>query len=65
MIFFRLIGESVYVRYSLVPQAMINTIVAFTVIFLTISILNYGIIYRFKLIQLFKAESKGEKELKG
>lgn len=45
-------------------KAVVDTALVFIVLFLIASIHSYMIIYRFKLIELFKAESQGERELK-
>lgn len=45
-------------------KAVVDTALVFIVLFLIASIHSYMIIYRFKLIELFKAESQGEREPK-
>ncbi len=64
MILLRLMGSNVNVSFSISFIAVIKSILVFGLIFLIISIHSYFIIYRFKLIELFKAENKSEKEPK-
>lgn len=64
MLLVKLMGFSVNVKFAIIPEAIVNTLITFAVLFLITSIHGYTIIYRFKLIDLFKAESKGEKEPK-
>lgn len=65
MILVKLMGFSVGIEFTIIPKAIINTIITFTILFFITSIHGYTIIFRFKLIELFKAEKKGEKEPKG
>ncbi len=62
MILAKFIGINVAIKFSVSLKAVLNTIIAFGVLFLIVSINAYTIIYRFKLIDLFKAENKGEKQ---
>lgn len=64
MILIKLIGINIAITFSISMNAVLSTIVVFGVLFLLISINAYTIIYRFKLIDLFKAENKGEKTQK-
>ncbi|MCG8514851.1 MAG: ABC transporter permease [Halanaerobiales bacterium] len=64
MILFRLMGYTDYVNFVILPKAIIHTSIVFVVIFIVTSIRGYSIIYRFKLIELFKAEKIHEKEPK-
>ncbi|MBI6872272.1 FtsX-like permease family protein [Clostridium aciditolerans] len=64
MILVRFIGINIAINFSISMKALLNTIIVFGSLFLLISINAYTIIYRFKLIELFKAENKGEKEQK-
>lgn len=64
MILLRLMGSNVNVSFSISLEAVLKTIVVFGLIFLVISIHSYFIIYRFRLIELFKANNKAEKEPK-
>lgn len=54
--------KSISIGFS--AKAIMQTIEVFTVIFLIVSMHSYSVIYRFKLIDLFKADSSGEKEPK-
>lgn len=64
MILVRFIGINIAINFSISMKALLNTIIVFGALFLLVSINAYTIIYRFKLIELFKAENKGEKEQK-
>lgn len=64
MILVRFIGINTVVVFSISFKAVLNTLVVFGVLFLLVSINAYTIIYRFKLIDLFKAENKKETEQK-
>lgn len=61
MVLLRLMGYSIYVKFALLSQPIINTTVIFSLLFLVTSLHGYSIVYRFKLIDLFKAENIGEK----
>lgn len=62
MLLLQLMGFSINVVFDIQLQPIINTAIMFSILFLITSIHGYSIIYRFKLIDLFKAESKGERE---
>lgn len=64
MLLIRLMGFSANISFMIPPMAILNTVVVFIILFLITSIHGYRLIYRFKLIELFKAESQGEKEPK-
>ncbi len=64
MLFFRLMGHFVQVYFAISPQAILNTIIVFLIIFIIISLHAYSLIYRFKLVDLFHAERSGETEPK-
>jgi len=64
MLFFRLMGHFVQVYFAISPQAILNTIMVFLIIFMVISLHAYSLIYRFKLVDLFHAEQSGETEPK-
>lgn len=49
-------------NFTIPLQAILNTIIVFIIITAITSIHGYRLIYRFKLIELFKAEQEGEKE---
>ncbi|SIT93002.1 ABC transporter permease [Edaphobacillus lindanitolerans] len=59
-ILLKLMGMEVVAGFTFSMDALINTCLVFFVIFLFTSLLGYRIIYRFKLIDLFHAEKKGE-----
>ncbi|HBQ86951.1 MAG TPA: ABC transporter permease, partial [Syntrophomonas sp.] len=52
MLFFRLMGHFVQVYFAISPQAILNTIMVFLIIFMVISLHAYSLIYRFKLVDL-------------
>jgi len=60
MLLLQLMGYSINVKFAILLQPIINTAVMFSILFLITSVHGYTIIYRFKLIDLFKAENKGE-----
>lgn len=62
MLFLRMMGHFVDVSFYISSRAAVDTIMVFTVLFFLISLHSYVIIYRFKLIELFRAEKEGEKE---
>ncbi len=65
MLLVNLMGYAVNVKFAIMPQAIKDTVFIFAILFLVTSIHGYAIIYRFKLIDLFQAEKKGEKKPKG
>lgn len=64
MLFLRLMGHFVQVSFTIAPQAIINTVIVFLIMFIIISLYAYSLIYRFKLVDLFRAEQSGEPEPK-
>lgn len=64
MILIRLLGVTVDVGMAFSLQAVINTTIVFATIILLTSIQGYRLIYKFKLIELFRAEQIGEQEPK-
>ena len=64
MILVRLMGYTFYVNFVIIPKAIIYTSAVFAILFLITSIHSYTLIYRFKLIELFKAEKTHESEPK-
>ncbi|EKN67757.1 ABC transporter permease [Schinkia azotoformans] len=60
----KVMGYDAIGNFVISPQAIINTIIVFTLITAITSIHGYRLIYRFKLIELFKAEQEGEQEPK-
>ncbi|KQL18455.1 ABC transporter permease [Cytobacillus solani] len=63
-ILMKVMGYDALGNFAISPQAIVNTIIVFTVMTAITSIHGYRLIYRFKLIELFKAEQEGEKEPK-
>ncbi|CAM2921743.1 ABC transporter permease [Hathewaya histolytica] len=57
-------GFTVPIKFGIEVRAITNTFITFIIIFLLVSIQGRRIIYKYDLIDLFKAESKGEKEPK-
>lgn len=64
IILMKVMGYDAIGNIAISPQAIVNTIIVFTVLTAITSIHGYRLIYRFKLIELFKAEKEGEKEPK-
>lgn len=60
----KVMGYEAVGNFVISSAAILNTIIVFTLITVITSIHGYRLIYRFKLIELFKAESEGEKEPK-
>lgn len=63
-ILMKVMGYDALGNFAISPQAIVNTIIVFTLMTAITSIHGYRLIYRFKLIELFKAEQEGEKEPK-
>ncbi|WP_102272093.1 FtsX-like permease family protein [Cytobacillus massiliigabonensis] len=63
-ILMKVMGYDALGNFAISPQAIVNTIIVFTLLTAITSIHGYRLIYRFKLIELFKAEQEGEKEPK-
>ena len=59
-ILLKLMGLDVVAGFTFSTGALINTVIVFLIIFLVTSLMGYRVIYRFKLIDLFHAEKKGE-----
>lgn len=64
MLLVRLMGFNAVVNFTIIPKAILNTAIVFAVLFLVTSIHGYTIIYRFKLVELFRAENTSEREPK-
>lgn len=62
MLLIRLMGFNEIVRFAIIPRAIMNTVIVFAILFLVTSIHGYTIIYRFKLVELFRAEKSRERE---
>ncbi|ERI93550.1 efflux ABC transporter, permease protein [Clostridiales bacterium oral taxon 876 str. F0540] len=62
MLLVKLMGFSADIVFIISTKAIINTSIVFAILFLITSIHGYRLIYKFKLIELFKAENQGEKE---
>ncbi|MFD3157049.1 ABC transporter permease [Haloimpatiens sp. FM7330] len=63
-ILIKLIGISTAVKFTFSLKAVKDTLIIFFILFAIVSVHGYSIIYRYELIELFKAESKREKEPK-
>ncbi|MGE7625404.1 FtsX-like permease family protein [Viridibacillus sp. NPDC096237] len=61
MLLLKLVGAPVDVSFSIPMEAIMTTTITFTVITIFTSLQSYFLIYRFKLIELFQADKKGEK----
>ncbi|GIN98070.1 ABC transporter permease [Siminovitchia terrae] len=59
-ILMKLMGLDIAIGFAFSMDAVINTLIVFFIIFLFTSMQGYRVIYRFKLIDLFHAEKKGE-----
>lgn len=62
MLLLSLMGHQVQVNFFISPRAMLNTVAVFLILFLAISWHAHRIIYRFQLVELFRAEQQGESE---
>jgi len=62
MLMLSLMGHYVQVDFFISPRAVLNTVVIFAIIFLVISWHTRRIIYRFQLVELFRAEQEGESQ---
>lgn len=56
----KLMGMNVVLDFAFSMSAVVNTIQVFLIIFFIAALLGYRLIYRFKLIDLFHADQKGE-----
>ncbi|GAA0114679.1 ABC transporter permease [Clostridium senegalense] len=64
IVLIKMIGLSIPIGKVITSKGIINTIIAFIIIFILVSIISGRTIYKFELIDLFKAESKREVEPK-
>lgn len=64
MLLVKLMGFSIQVKFVIMPKAILDTVFIFLIFFILTSIHGYTIIYRFKLVDLFKAEQQRDKEPK-
>jgi len=64
MILMKVMGYAVVADFSISSAAILNTFVVFMIISLITSVQGYRLIYRFKLIELFRADQEREKEPK-
>jgi putative ABC transport system permease protein len=60
MMFLKLLDSTVEVSFSISTEAIVNTLIVFAIIIVITSIHSYRLIYRFQLVDLFKAEQEGE-----
>lgn len=63
-ILMKVMGYDVIANFAVSSDAIMNTILVFALITVITSFHGYRLIYRFKLIDLFKADQEGEKEPK-
>ncbi|WP_338751422.1 ABC transporter permease [Bacillus sp. FJAT-52991] len=59
-----IMGYEIVTNFTISSAAIINTAIVFFIITLVTSFQGYRLIYRFKLIELFKADQEGEHEPK-
>ncbi len=64
MLIMKLMGIAIIAKLSLSIQAILQTVVSFSLIIVITSLHNFRLIYRHSLLQLIKAEKKGEKKPK-
>ncbi|KOR89494.1 ABC transporter permease [Paenibacillus solani] len=64
MILMKVMGYAVVADFTISPAAILNTFLVFMIISLITSVQGYRLIYRFKLIELFRADQEREKEPK-
>ncbi len=64
MVLVRLMGFDLEVAISIPLDAIISTIGVFLALFMVTSLHGYMLIYKYKLIDLFKSENKGQKQPK-
>ncbi|TCP30585.1 putative ABC transport system permease protein [Scopulibacillus darangshiensis] len=60
MLLMKMMGFAVDVAFMISGKAILETVIVFAIIILITSFEGYRLIYRFKLIDLFHAEKKGE-----
>lgn len=60
----RIMGYEVLGNFEISFSAVINTVIVFLIITLIASFQGYCLVYRFQLIELFRADQEGEKEPK-
>lgn len=58
----KVMGYDAIANFSVSSEAIINTITVFSIITFINSLQGYRLIYRFKLIELFRADQESEKE---
>lgn len=64
MLFVRILDVDITVGIAFSMSAIVNTGIVFMVIILFTSLQGYRLIYRYKLVELFRAEKEGEREPK-
>lgn len=57
-----LLGATVDIGMNFSVQAVVNTVLVFSILILFTAIQSYRLIYRYRLIELFRAEQEGEHE---
>ncbi|MDD4588668.1 MAG: ABC transporter permease [Heliobacteriaceae bacterium] len=65
MLLLNLMGHYVQINLFISPRAVFNTVGVFLLVFLIISWHAHRIIYRFQLVELFRAEQRGESQPHG
>src|SRR5699024_10654799 len=64
LILLKMIGLALNISFTFSLTALMNTSIIFFVIFLVTSLIGYRIIYRYRLIELFKASQKSDRKPK-
>ncbi|AJS58772.1 FtsX-like permease family protein [Paenibacillus sp. IHBB 10380] len=64
VILMKIMGYDAIANFTISLEAIMNTIIVFTIITLITSFQGYRLIYRFKLIELFHADKEGDQEPK-
>ncbi|GAA0392216.1 ABC transporter permease [Paenibacillus motobuensis] len=64
MILMKVMGYELLSQFSISFSAVLNTVIVFMIITLITSFQGYRLIYRFKLIELFRADQEHEREPK-
>ncbi len=58
----KVMGYDALAQFSVSSEAILNTIIVFSIITFLTSLQGYRLIYRFRLIELFRADQESEKE---
>lgn len=65
MLLIYMMGQTTQIRFEIVPMALEVTSIVFFGLFLLNALHGYSLIYRFKLIELFRADKEGERVPRG